>query len=170
MTIHSSTKGDAVRELTSLSLVAALLASVTVSCVQESPSSRSHGTGGHHVLAKEGPENWKIGGQWYRISSSYYLRLPVGLQFTLEYPHKFDSAAAPMNDERALEIVFPLMRHAYEKGLYKRSSISKLGEGQLEPTRIGVVLWEGQGKVVRGYRVGLSLDQVKERIRKLGDG
>ena len=74
-----------------------------------------------------------------------------------------------MDNERALPIVFPLMKHAYEKGLYKRTYLAKLGEGALHPTRIGVTLLERRGpERVQGYRIGLSVEQIRERIENAG--
>ena len=122
------------------------------------------GLGGRQPLAVGGPEQWQIDGRTYDVSSTYYLPLPEGLQYTIEYPRDFTSADADMNDERALQIVFPLMRHAYASGLYKRAAITGLGPGAAEPMRIGVVLVQRNDGVARGYRVALSLDRIKERM------
>lgn len=111
-------------------------------------------------------EEWVIDGKTYSISSSYYLQLPEGLQFTIEYPYQFGSGDRNMDDARALEIAFPMMRHAYSNDLYKRSSVTKLGEGKMIPSRIGVVLYEKQGGGTRGYRIALSLSQIRERMER----
>ncbi|MCD4699981.1 MAG: hypothetical protein K8R91_05360 [Phycisphaerae bacterium] len=124
------------------------------------------GTGSNQPMAQSGQEQWQIDGKGYRIESTYYLTLPKGLQYTIEYPWKFKVPIAEMNDERALEIVFPLMKHAYEKGLYKRMRISKLGKGNIATSRIGVTLFERHGKEVGGYKVALSLDEIKRRIEQ----
>lgn len=124
------------------------------------------GTAGNQPFAQSGSEEWVIDGKTYCISSTYYLRLPEGFQFTIEYPYRFVQADTHMNDERALEIVFPMMKHAYRSNLYKRTSVTKLGQGQLVPSRIGVVLFERRGGSSRGYRVALSLDQIRERIEQ----
>jgi len=105
-----------------------------------------------------------VDGKTWDIAATYYLRLPQGLQFTIEYPYRFNGAAERMNDEGALAIVFPLMKHAYTKGLYRRGAILKVGEGRLTPSRIGVTLFEKVNGNVHGYRVGLSLAQIRERI------
>lgn len=124
------------------------------------------GTAGNAPLAREGPQQWRIDGQVYRVESTYYLRLPEGLQYTIEYPWQFRSADGPMDDRRALQIAFPLMKHAYEKGLYKRASIAKLGKGKMKPSRIGATLFQRRGEKVRGYRVALSLAEIQKRIEQ----
>ena len=123
------------------------------------------GTAGNTPFAREGPEQWRIDGQVYRVESTYYLRLPDGLQYTIEYPWRFRPSEEAMNDDRALETAFPLMKHAYENGLYKRVSTIKIGQGELKPSRIGVTLFQRRGKKVRGYRVALTLAQIKKRIK-----
>lgn len=123
------------------------------------------GTGGIPPMARSGAEQWVIDGQVYRIESTYCLRLPKGLQYTIDYPWKFDPSEGPMNDARALEIAFPLMKHAYQKGLYKRTRITKLGHGKVLPTRIGVSLFERRGDKVSGYRVALSINDIIWRIQ-----
>ncbi len=103
-------------------------------------------------------------GTTYKIANTYYLRLPQGLQFTIEYPYQFADRDARMNDKQALAIVFSLMRHAYVNGRYKRTSVTKIGQGTLHTSRIGVVLVERGGGVAQGYRVALSLDEIGRRI------
>jgi hypothetical protein len=126
-------------------------------------------TGGRQPLAQSGSEEWVIDGRTYNIASTYYLRLPEGFQFTIEYSHRFSQAVEHMNDERALKIVLPLMKHAYRNNLYKRASVTKLGQGVLTPSRIGVVLFEKRGPKVGGYRVALSLDEIRKRIERDGE-
>ncbi|MCK4627285.1 MAG: hypothetical protein KAV00_18370 [Phycisphaerae bacterium] len=123
---------------------------------------------GYSPMAQSGSEQWQIDGKEYRIESTYYLALPEGLQYTItiEYPWKFEGPEVPMNDERALEIVFPLMKHAYEKGFYKRANISKAGQGALSPSRIGVAIIKVGEQTLSGYRVALSLDEIKRRIEQ----
>ena len=58
------------------------------------------------------------------------------------------------------------MKHAYVKGLYKRETITKNGQGVIEPSRIGVALFEKRGGDVQAYKVGLSLDQIEKRIEQ----
>ena len=130
-------------------------------------SSEPVGTAGNPPLARSGAEEWVVDGKTYKIASTYYLHLPEGFQFTIEYPHSFSQSHGEMNDARALDIVFPLMKHAYGNGLYKRASTIPIGQGK-EVTRIGVVLFEKQGGNVRGYRVALSLDQIRKRIEQDG--
>lgn len=127
-------------------------------------SARPTGSAGFQPMAQSGAEEWVIDGKTYRISSTYYLRLSEGFQFTIGYPHQFNQGLDNMNKERALKIVFPLMKHAYRNNLHERASVTKLGQGKLTPSRIGVVLFDKQGGKASGFKVALSLDQIKKRI------
>ena len=122
------------------------------------------GTAGNQAMARSGPEQWIVDGESCKIASTYYLRLPEGLQYTIEYPYSFRNSDTDMNDDRALAVVFPIIKHAYTNGLYKRASISKLREGALAPSRIGVTLFDRRDGRVQGYRVALSLDEIRKRI------
>jgi hypothetical protein len=124
------------------------------------------GTAGFHPIAQSGSEEWVEDGKTYKIASTYFLQLPQGFQFTINYPYPFTQADANMDDNRALAIVFPIIKHAYTSGLYTRYTVAKLGEGPLVPTRIGVVLYEEAGQGARGHRIGLSLDQIKKMIEQ----
>ena len=115
-------------------------------------------------VARRLGHNRQIDGRTYRVAGSHYLMLPAGLQYTIEYPCRFRSSDGPMNDERALEIVFPLMKHAYQRGLHRRRTVTKVGRGPVAPSRIGVVLFTRQGQRVQGYRVALTLGEIKRRI------
>jgi hypothetical protein len=125
------------------------------------------GAGGNPMFGQNGSEQWIIDGKTYQIASTYHLVLPEGpqyTQYTIEFPYQFTAADSRMDDQRAIEIAFPLMRYAVESGNYKRMSVYKLGEGNLEPTRIGVVLVERTGGQARGYRVALPVAEVQRRI------
>ena len=121
-------------------------------------------TAGHNPMAQSGPEVWQIGERKYEISSTYYLALPEGLQFTIDYPYTFSTSPSELTEEQALQAAMPLMRYAYETGVYNRSRISKLGAGRQEPTRIGVALIERKGAAQRGKRVALDIDAIEARI------
>lgn len=127
------------------------------------------GTAGNQPLAQSGPEEWIVEGKACRIASTYYLRLPEGFQYTIEYSYRFSQDDGSMDDDRALALVFPLMKHAYTNGLHTRASVYKLGQGAITPSRIGVTLFEKDGGSTRVYRVALSLDQVKKRIEQESD-
>jgi len=111
------------------------------------------------------PETWTMDGKDYDVERSYFLPLPVGMQYTLEYAHGFDKPVEAVTEEEALEIAFPLMRYAYENDVYLRQQTRRAGSGNVTVERIGVVLIKRQGRKVQGYRVGLELDQIAARIR-----
>ncbi len=59
-----------------------------------------------------GPEQWTIGGKTYDSTGSYYLPLPKGMQYTIEYPHVSCPEDENMDDRRAMAIAFPLIELA----------------------------------------------------------
>ena len=124
----------------------------------------SVGTGGFSPMAQSGAEQWRIDGKTYPIRSTYYLRLREGLQYTIEYPCRLPVPLEQMNNQRALKIALPLMKHAYQQGLYKRATIGKLGRGRVAPSRIGVVLLESPGGRAGGYRIALPVGEIRRRI------
>ena len=127
-------------------------------------SSQAVGTAGYRPMAQSGAAQWVIDAKTYNIASTYYLRLPKGFQYTIEYPYRFSQPLKNMDNECTIKIVFPLMKYAYTSGLYKCASVIKVGHGRLVPSRIGVVLFEKQGAITHGRRVALSVDQIKKRI------
>ena len=120
-------------------------------------------TAGHSPMAVEGPQTWTINGQVFPVKATYYLALPEGLQYTIDYELPA-SVPLPHQDDTALAIAFPLMEHAYRAGLYNRTDVSKLGTGHLTPSRIGVALYHLEGWHRRGYATALSVDQIKLRL------
>ena len=127
-------------------------------------------TAGHSPMAKQGPETWEIDGKKFNINSTYYLALHEGLQYTIECAWKFSDQNQTISQEEALNAAFPMMQYAYDKGFYKRTSISKVGGGSVEATRIGVVLSESIGARTRGYRIGLSIGEINQRLKNLDKG
>ena len=120
--------------------------------------------GGNPLFDRRGSERWGVNGTIYNVASTYYVRVDKEFQFTIEYPHKFGDSLKDKNTERALKIAFPLIEHAYKNDLHNRTSTVKLGEGTLVPSRIGVALFENVGQKTRGYKVALSLEQIKKRF------
>jgi len=128
------------------------------------------GAGGNAPLSRTGPEQWQIDGKTYDIGATYVLRFSEGLQYTIEHPCVFPNGPSTMTKDEALAVAFPLMRHAYEKGLHRRVTVRKLGEGEVEMSWIGVVLFEHRGTERVGYRVSLGLDEIRDRIQQLEGG
>ena len=127
-------------------------------------AARPVGAGAYSIMGQYGAEQWQIDGRTCRVTGSYYLMLPQGIQYTIEYPWLFRPGDPPMIDEQALQIAFPLMKHAYQQGLHNRGTVTKVGHGRVAPSRIGVVLYAKQGGRTRGYRVALTLKEIKRRI------
>lgn len=125
-------------------------------------------TAGHTPMAVQGPEIWTVDGKPTTVAATYYLALPEGLQYTIDYQLPA-AVAIPRDDASALPIAFPLMRHAYETGIYKRTSISKAGSGHLDPSRIGVALYHLEGARRHGYATALAISDLKQRIAASGE-
>lgn len=126
----------------------------------------SNNTAGHAPMAASGPETWTVEGKTIDVQKTYLLALPEGLQYTIETTYDFGSSAQlTITQPQAVDIAFPIMKYAYENNLYSRTSISRNGT-PLTPTRIGVVLIQNINGRSRGYRVGLSLDEIRARGAK----
>lgn len=121
-------------------------------------------TGGHAPMAKAGPESWLIHGTQYRVAATYYLALPEGMQYTIEYEVPNAKQLDGMTEAAAYEMAFPLMRYAHEHDSYKRTSIEQLGKGMRQVSRIGVSLFAHAAGGTRGYRVTRSLSEIRARI------
>src|SRR5688500_1527476 len=74
--------------------------------------------GGPAPMAKAGPESWNVGDTQYRLAATYYLALPEGIQYTIEYEVPNANQLDGVTEARANEMAFPLMRYAYEHGSY----------------------------------------------------
>ncbi len=126
---------------------------------------RTVGAGGRRPLGWMGKEQWTINGRTYPIEATYHLPMNGALQYTIEYPHRFNAADWPMDDTGALAVVWPVIRHAYEQQLYQRVPVTKFGSSRSGPASIGVALFER----TRGYRISLTMEQIKQRIQDEGE-
>jgi hypothetical protein len=146
-------------------LIAHSLIAVLAPLGPVSPQAEAVGAGANWVMARAGAEQWMIDGKAYLINGSYLLKLSDGVQYTIEYPCQFGPSGPPQDDANALQIAFPLMKHAYEHDLYRRLHVTKLGSGELVPDRIGVVLFEKLGDQIGGYKVWLGLGEIQRRAQ-----
>jgi hypothetical protein len=120
----------------------------------------SVGAGGQVPLAPTGPETWTVDGRAYAVRSTYFLNFPDGLQYTIEYLCDDCSVLEGITDERAFQAAYPLMRHAYSQGLYRRLEMKDL-HGRARPVKfIGVAITKQEGVSQRGYRVRRSVEQI----------
>lgn len=145
-------------------LMAALLLQSSCYLRCGGPAVTSGHTAGAAPMATQAPAVWNIKGKTYQVGSTYYLALPEGLQFTIDYelPAEIE---LPQDTEAALAIALPLMQHAVESGLYQRSTIEKVGTGEVLAKRIGVALFKPQGALRRGFAVALSLEEIRQRAK-----
>jgi hypothetical protein len=119
-------------------------------------------TGGQSPIALQGPTIWSINGKQYHVSATYYLALPEGLQYTIDYELP-PSVPLPHEREAALAIALPLMQYAVHSGLYKRTAVTKRGSGAVAPSRVGITLFRQEGIRLRRYGVALSVDEITLR-------
>jgi hypothetical protein len=124
------------------------------------------GGGPYLPIAQGGPEQWNVDGKTYRIKSTAYIHMPnKALQYTIEWLcDDCTQALEGITDDKAFDLAFPLMKHAYEKGLYRRSQIRKVGAGEEVPSLIGVAITQQDGIRESGYRVSRSLVQIAARL------
>jgi hypothetical protein len=116
---------------------------------------------GFNPMGASGPEQWVVNGVASSVAATYYLALGPGqLQFTIEVP----VAEIPDTEAAALAVAWPYIRHAFEQKLYQRTSIKNVGEGSVQPSRIGVALFHKEGANTRGMRVALSMDEIRQRV------
>ena len=118
-------------------------------------------------LAATGAETWEIDGKTYSIGSTYYLILPPGeqLQYTVEYLISDPQLLDGLNDERAAQIAMPLMKRAWKRRLFERSTVTSAKSGALKPSLIGVAITYREGARSRGFRVRRSLEQIAAQDR-----
>jgi hypothetical protein len=114
-------------------------------------------------MAKTGPESWTVDGTEYRVTATYYLVLPDGLQYTIDYEAPPGLDLEHMDDARAFAAVAPLVQHAASANLYSRQVIRDLTSGAAVPVKkIGVSIYRQSGIRTRAFRVARSLDQLKD--------
>jgi hypothetical protein len=121
---------------------------------------------GYLPISAKGPEAWTIDGMQYQIASTYYLALPEGFQFTMEIPVD----AIPRSEDAAIDQTWPIIRHVYQNGIYRRTSISGPGGQPRVVGRIGVALFRRDGIHTQGIRAGLGLGDVRYRLDAESEG
>ena len=95
-------------------------------------------------IAASGPQVLAFRGNVYNVITTYFLRFPEGLQFTIEYQVPAGVDIVGMTDEQAYEVAYPLMRGALDQGWHRRAKV----EGIDDPTvsRIGMVLYTDESR------------------------
>ena len=146
-------------------IVFSIFSGCQFNCGNVGPRNSLH-TGGHGPMVLSGPEKWTIDGRPYEISASYYLALPEGLQYTIEYPlPDGEVLKTPLTDESATLIAFPIMKHAFENNFYKRGHVAQFGKGPMTVSRIGVVLYPKHDKGM-GFRTAMSFEELENKLKK----
>jgi len=118
-------------------------------------------------IAVGGPRVLLYDGEVYEILTTYYLDLPEGLQYTMEYAAPAKIVVDGITDAEAYRVTRPLMRGAWEQGWHAQTRITQVGAGARRVDRIGVVLYPN-GTRTRGYRVARSLASIAAEVRSSG--
>lgn len=115
-------------------------------------------------IAKSGPIEWTVDGEKTNIVNTYYIAFPEGMQYTCECKvpkyYNFDN----MTEFEHKQFAFPLAKFIYENEMYKKLKITKIGTGKKEVKFIGIVLFNNQGALDRGYRTQFTLDEIRSRV------
>ena len=146
---------------------------ILISCnPQEQPTKTSQ----YPQLAVSGNEVWKIDNKDYHIEATYLIVFPdKTVQFTINYLSNDDLDMGALDNERAIDITFPIFKYAYENKLYESKHVWSKGQ-ELKASKIGVAIISKNtiGKPgiahlskARGYRIALSLDDIKARLDNL---
>lgn len=114
-----------------------------------------------------GPEQWSVDGKQYQINRTYLLPVDGTLQYTIEHPRAFGVLESNMTRTRVLDIVFPLVEHAYTNDLHKHMSVHKLGGGKMAVAQFCVIVGQNFSGEFKGYRILLSLDEIRARIKQI---
>jgi hypothetical protein len=151
------------RQISHLSVLASLLVVLSLGgCFVRCGGPPVSGAAGFNPIAPLGSETWDIDGTPHQVAATYYLHLPEGFQFTIEVPV---SGTPPTDEAAALVQAWPYMRYAYETKRHLRTTVSKVGDGQLSTDRIGVALFQRDGVATRAYRVSLPVQEIEDRVR-----
>lgn len=126
------------------------------------------GSAGFEGFGVTPPETWVVDGKAYDIEATYFVIMVEGLQYTIDSTFEFDEELWGLSTADVLELVFPLIEHAYRNEMYKRVTVRKEGAGQVLPTAIGVVLVERgpDGRVRRGRRVSLGMTAIRQQVER----
>jgi hypothetical protein len=120
------------------------------------------------AIAVKGPEGWIINGKKWKINYTYYIAFKdKSLQYTIDFPCKI-KGNKKITQEKALQAVFPLIEYAYRNQLYNRTLIKSNGK-TVPVSLIGVCLLEKRGIMVSGFRVNMTLADIRKRINKLSN-
>jgi hypothetical protein len=115
-------------------------------------------------MAQSGTLTWNIGGKDIQIANTYFLTLPEGLQYTVEYEVPNGVDLTSIADQQAYDLAFPLMKYAFEHHLHESTKVNAVSSGVVPVSRIGVSLFVRVGNGTRGYRVARNLEEVRARI------
>jgi len=96
-------------------------------------------------MAQSGTLTWNIGGKDTQVANTYFLTLPEGLQYTVEYEVPNEVDLTSITDQQAYDLAFPLMQYAFEHHLYERNKVTTVGSGAVPGSRMGVSLFVRAG-------------------------
>jgi hypothetical protein len=126
---------------------------------------------GEFPMAMSGPEDWAVDGAVFHVERTYYVRRGIQeVLYVIEYSPSEKSVLFGMNDEAALRIAFPLMKHAYESHSYERTQFKALRGTGPAIVAIAVDLVARDGERVQGYRIVQTIGEIVRRLKGNQDG
>jgi hypothetical protein len=110
------------------------------------------------VAGEKGKETWVVEGKGFAVDRTYFLLFPDGVAWMIDWRcGDCDAALESVDEGRAEEMAWPLLRHAWEGRLWERAMVADAGA--VPPGRV-VVSIIGTRK---GYRVNREVGWIAWR-------
>ena len=117
---------------------------------------------GSFPMAVSGIEKWEVDGKSYKITNSYYLVDDNKIQYAIELALSVDIGIKTLRYPEALEIVKPVIKHAFQNKTYQRKTFKPIGNlPAAEVDSITAVLYQHDGVTTRIFRTNLTIDDLE---------
>ncbi len=104
-----------------------------------------------------GPHTWKIDGREFPVRWTYWVQRDQEILYIIEYDPRVHIPNAQV--DRILTTIFPLMKHAYQKELYKRPT-----SDAKQPDIIGMTLIDATAPDLKVYRIPFKIKDIASHI------
>ena len=142
-----------------LILLCALLLPIGDAASRETPIITDFGG---FPMAVNGLEQWDINSAPYKITNSYYLVSDNKVEFAVEFPLSVDKSIKTLTYKQGLNVALPVIKHAFQKGVYKRKSFKGIGTlPAVEVHSITAILYQHDGVTTRIFRINLTIDNLE---------
>ncbi len=106
-----------------------------------------------YAIDSTGPHTWEIDGRKFPVRRTYWMERGEELIYVMEYNPRVYIPNAQA--DKVLKTIFPLMKHAYQTGLYKRPD-----PDAKQPDTIGVTLIDATRAELKVYRIPLKIKDI----------